>query len=264
MSHARPWLSSPPAIIGIVLFALAFAACETDKERIDAQNAAARTAEAAATTPAADDIDDEPTSVANDEPRDVSVFDLRVGDCLTEDAILVGESDALGEATQTEVIDCASLDAYARVSKLHLLDDGDETEYPGDDAMIAVAEAQCATPGQPYTYYTPTQSSWVLGDRAITCIETTVFAYRIGSCVAGNDEGYRVLPCDVESHRVFGDVVRIIDVTADYGPAATLPEDAVWDEIFDVECSADADYFLYPTEDTWAEGDRLLICVQTR
>jgi hypothetical protein len=264
MGQITPFLLPRLAAAPVIALTLLLAGCDSDKERIDRQNEAARTA-AAEQTASGEDDDPEPTRDVDSDPRDVSVFDLRVGDCLTEDAIFAGDpEDEFGEETETQVVDCGSIDAFGRVAKLHLIDAGDDADYPGDDAMIAIAEEECLTPGQPYTYYTPTRQSWDEGDRAITCIETTVFAYDVGSCVSGEDDGYRVLPCDVEEDLIFADVVRIVDVSAEYGPDALLPEETYWDEVFDRDCADDADFFLYPTAETWDTGDRLVVCVLTR
>jgi hypothetical protein len=50
---------------------------------------------------------------------------------------------------------------------------------------------------------------------------------------------------------------------AEHGPDAPLPEDTLWDTIFDEQCSADADFVLFPTAESWELGDRLVVCVLT-
>jgi hypothetical protein len=262
MNRIRVPLLARIAVAPALALALSFAACESDKERIEDQNNAARTAAAEET---ADDPEPEetaePTRDASTRPRSVSVFDLRAGDCLTEDALSTEDGE---EQERTEIVDCNTADAYGRVSKLHLIEGDADADFPGDEAILAIAEAQCATPGLPYTYFTPTEVSWSQGDRAITCIESAAFNYVVGSCIGGEPDDFRVLPCDLDGDRIFGDVVRIVDVTADHGPEAPLPPDTLWDEIFTSQCASDADYFLFPTADTWEFGDRLVICVLTR
>jgi hypothetical protein len=232
---------------------LAATGCRSDEERISGQNSAARTAIAGGNEPG-------PTREIDGDSRRVSVFDLRVGDCLAEDAVYAdADEDEFSESETIAIVECDGTDVAGRVSKFHLFEE--DTDYPGEDQVIKLAEEVCNTPGQPFTYFFPTGESWRQGDRTITCIETTAFAYEVGACIGGEDVGYVVVPCDADG--VYGDVVRVIDVTADYGPDAPLPEDTLWDTIFDEQCSADADFVLFPTAESWELGDRLVVCVLT-
>jgi len=101
----------------------------------------------------------------------IDVFDIVVGDCLTDSAI-EGELDTVVR------VDCAephAREAYASIA----LDDGD---YPGDDAVEDSALTECTTAfaefvGLEYNASVlefamiyPTAGSWDGGDREITCL----------------------------------------------------------------------------------------------
>jgi hypothetical protein len=230
------------ALVALGMLALILTtACTTDKERIAAQNEAARTQ----------------TPEARSDFGRASVFELRAGDCITEESAM-----SEGEETESvEVVRCDDEDAAARVTKLHLIPAGDDAPYPGDEESIALAEEVCAT-ATPYTYLTPVRESWVQGDRTITCIEFLGFNYAVGSCIGPEEDGHLVVPCTRSD--VFGDVTGLIDVSDQYAPDAPFPPQDVLDGIVERDCALEDDYYLFPSEDTWAAGDRLMICVTTR
>ena len=110
----------------------------------------------------------EETTGAGD-PADV--FTIKVGDCLND-------GSATGEVSEVPTVDCAEphdSEAYASI----IIDDGD---FPGDEALVAQAEAECGaafsdfvgidfeSSSLSYAYYYPTESSWASGDREILCL----------------------------------------------------------------------------------------------
>ncbi len=102
---------------------------------------------------------------------DTDAFAIAVGDCLND-----GNLD--GEVTTVPTIDCAQphdSEAYASI----LIEDG---PYPGEDAILAQADADCQTAfndfaginydqsALDFSYYYPTEGSWGSGDREILCL----------------------------------------------------------------------------------------------
>lgn len=87
-----------------------------------------------------------------------SLFDLSVGDCINY--------PSSGELlTQVERVDCAE-PHDGEVADILTMPDGD---YPGDDAVFEYADANC--PAETDFELTPTEESWSIGDREITCID---------------------------------------------------------------------------------------------
>lgn len=105
------------------------------------------------------------------EPSSISVFDIRVGDCLER-----VESDA--ETSSLDAVPCADRHRGEAISVLSL-PDGD---YPGDEAVFAAGNRRCSRAlaeqvpdarrqGIEDFYLYPTQTSWEeQDDREIVCI----------------------------------------------------------------------------------------------
>jgi hypothetical protein len=106
------------------------------------------------------------------EPNDqTDAFALEVGDCLDDDA-LRGEVQTVPTVACTEPHD----------SEIYASHQLELSPYPGNEAIIAQAEALCETSfevfvGVPYldspldySFYHPTQQSWVTGDREVLCV----------------------------------------------------------------------------------------------
>ena len=107
------------------------------------------------------------------EESEIDIFSLKVGDCLTEEALTGGE-------TQTApVVPCDEPHPYEVYHEFEL-EDG---EYPGTDAIYDVAVEGCeavfntfvgidwSESTLDYTWFEPTQQSWEqANDRLIQCI----------------------------------------------------------------------------------------------
>jgi hypothetical protein len=106
------------------------------------------------------------------EPNDLTdAFALQLGDCLNDEA-LRGEVQTVPTVACTEPHD-------GEIYASHQLE---ASPYPGNEAIIAQAEALCETSfdvfvGLPYldspldySFYHPTQQSWVTGDREVLCV----------------------------------------------------------------------------------------------
>jgi hypothetical protein len=226
---------------------LLLGACSSDdKERIEAQNTAAA-GEGGSVTPRSGE-------------GYISVFDLREGDCLTDD---VGGEGELEETGSVRVVACDSPEASGQVSALYLMSEAADEPYPGTEVVETRAEQECAVPGGLFTYLIPLPDSWDAGDRTITCITALGFDYAIGDCVADADAAHRITDCAGDA--VFGEIAGLIDLAPEYAAGAPYPGEAQFDEVFSTRCApSGADYYLFPTEDTWIYEDRLVVCITTR
>ncbi|MFC7305076.1 DUF4190 domain-containing protein [Streptomyces monticola] len=114
------------------------------------------------------------TDAAEESQKNGTTFTLKVGECFNSPT---GKLE--GETTDIDVVDCDGAhdgEAYGTFR----LDDG---SYPGETRIAQIAEDKCApladsyfgdpdsAPGNIYDYYFyPTQESWSLGDREVTCL----------------------------------------------------------------------------------------------
>lgn len=102
---------------------------------------------------------------------ETSVFDLEVGDCFS----------ATGDTIETiSVVPCDEAHIYEAFDVVRMPGD-DEEPYPGDEAVLAFADAECRGPfedyvGVPYlnsrfflTPVTPSEETWARGDRDVVC-----------------------------------------------------------------------------------------------
>lgn len=115
-----------------------------------------------------------PTPTPTGDPTngtETDAFAIAVGDCLND-------GNVEGEVSTVAVIDCAEphdREAYLSIQ----VDDG---KYPGEDAILAQAKADCLTGFNSFaginydqstlsfSYYYPTEGSWGNGDREILCL----------------------------------------------------------------------------------------------
>lgn len=121
-----------------------------------------------------------PAIEANAE--DVDVFELAVGDCLTD--------DTEGQVSENTKVDCATPHA-SEVYHLFNLPDGDMPqadvmENAGQQGCLAAFEAYVGLDfdSSEYTISTlqPTEGSWSQGDREVVCLLTT----QDGSTITGS------------------------------------------------------------------------------
>ena len=98
-------------------------------------------------------------------------FAVQVGDCL-DDAALIGEVRTVATVACSDPHD----------SEIYASHELQQSPFPGLDAIVVQAEALCRSSfdtfvGEPYlqspyafTFYHPTQPSWVSGDREVLCV----------------------------------------------------------------------------------------------
>ena len=130
-------------------------------------------------------VTNNPIDLDPSDGTDTDVFTIKVGDCLND-------GGSSGEVSSVPTIDCAEphdSEAYASI----MIPDGD---YPGEDAVLTQADAECAAEFASYVgiayeestlgfaYYYPTAQSWESGDREILCL-----VYDPAGQVTGSLEG---------------------------------------------------------------------------
>jgi Septum formation len=110
------------------------------------------------------------TTETTEQPADESVFDVAVGDCLSE--------EVTGDVTEVPIVPCDQ----PHQSEVYFIYTIEEDAFPGRDGLDAIIEEQCLPQfesfvGVPYlqseievTTLEPTDESWDLGDRELVCM----------------------------------------------------------------------------------------------
>lgn len=106
------------------------------------------------------------------EPEDQNVFDIKVGDCITD-------TDADGQVQSVPTVACSQPHSYEVFHEFELTG----SKFPGDDGILPDVQRECyGKPfeefiGRPYDksslevmYLSPTQMSWDGGDRLVSCM----------------------------------------------------------------------------------------------
>lgn len=181
-----------------------------------------------------------------------SVYDLEVGDCIvppdtTSDEELVGS---------VESVDCSEPHDGEVTAVFDL--DLDVDEYPGADRVSELALEGC--PDKSSTVLYPSEESWGEGDREAVCILESIFDLNEGDCInyptgtAGEVlSGVKRLDC-ADPHDA--EVIGLLDM-----PDGDFPgEDEATDYAL-ANCPAEFDNFLGPTEESWSQGDREIVCL---
>ncbi|MFD2675322.1 septum formation family protein [Gulosibacter bifidus] len=120
--------------------------------------------------------DDTPVDTGGDspfeEPEDQNVFDIKLGDCITDAA-------AEGEVQSLPTVACSQPHSYEVFHEFDLTGD----KFPGESGMEADILDQCY--GKPFEdfigksydsssldvlYLSPTATSWAQGDRRVSCL----------------------------------------------------------------------------------------------
>ncbi|CAL9345522.1 hypothetical protein SUDANB106_00364 [Streptomyces sp. enrichment culture] len=136
------------------------------------------------------DVVDSAKNGATKVARQRSVFSLSTGDCYNPNSEKIE-----GEALAIELVPC---DEPHRGQVVGEFDIEEKGEFPGDEAVTAIADERCpaeagefapdtwALPeGVGLSYYTPTAESWATGDRAVSCTYTKESGEFTGSLKAG-------------------------------------------------------------------------------
>ena len=109
------------------------------------------------------------------ENGDADVFALRVGDCFDNED---GSSSIEGEVSSIPVVPCDE----PHDNEAYYSFDLEGTEYPGDDAITTAGDEGCydqydnfvginyESSTLYYSFISPTEQSWLQGDREILCL----------------------------------------------------------------------------------------------
>lgn len=181
-----------------------------------------------------------------------SVYDLEVGDC-----IVPPDTTSEGEGVATvDSVDCSEPHDGEVTAVFDL--DIDADEYPGEEQVYGLALDGC--PDKLSTVLYPSEESWGEGDREAVCILESIFDLNEGDCInyPGETEGevlggVKRLDCSEEHD---AEVIGLVDV-----PEGDFPGDEEVDNYASANCPSDFDNFLGPTEDSWAQGDREIVCL---
>lgn len=99
------------------------------------------------------------------------VFSIKVGDCLNDGGVT-------GTVGKVPIVECTA----AHDSEAYSSANAPDGDFPGDEGVGQLAEAQCGPAFEQfigltydqsaydYTYYVPTKESWAAGDRVLMCI----------------------------------------------------------------------------------------------
>ncbi len=162
--------------------------------------------------------------------------DLQVGDCVVV-TIAIGSAVA---------VDCSE----PHDGKVTALFQIEGAEFPGEEAVLREVEQGCSDSP---TFLYPTKATWNLQrDREVVCIIDVAFDLEVGDCLIYAETLQRVScskPHDAE-------VIDAFDM-----PGTTYPGDNAVGEYGQQNCPVDTDQYLFPVEETWAIGDRLIVCL---
>jgi hypothetical protein len=90
--------------------------------------------------------------------------------------------------------------------------------------------------------------------------DTSVFDLREGDCIGSVKDGYletvEKMSCD--RAEATNRVTNLFTVSVD----GSYPSEAYFDEQYVLYCDINAAYYLWPSEDSWAVGDRTIICLE--
>lgn len=171
-------------------------------------------------------------SAVQDSETGSEPSDLKVGDCVL-----------LPEAT---VVGCSEPHAGEVVNVFSIKGD----QYPGDDAVLREVDEGCPAI---FTATYPTRTSWnQLGDREVVCIRTASLNLEFGDCIIYSGR-VQWVSC---SRAHDAEALDTFEVAGTTFPG----EDAIADYA-EQNCPAHANWYLYPTEETWSVGHRAITCL---
>lgn len=261
------WLrASRATLLFLVISGGAVAGCSgSDEESIERQNEAAGPARTGTPGPPQGRTLDEPTPDIErpgregpplGESREESVFDLRVGDCI------LGDLDA---ATQVELSTVTLVNCASPEAKFLLLDaftvEPAEGPWPGQpyiDEQLGLCPVQTTLP------LYPTAESWEQGDRTIQCFDDltqeSVFELAAGDCFS-HEGGGEVIAVTIEDCSSATATYQVLDAFIVENSEGPWPGQAYIDEQAAFWCPLQTDNYLGPIEESWARGDRTVLCI---
>lgn len=244
-----------------LLIALFSLACETDAQRIREANKAAQQSKRTPTPEATSTPSPTPSAMA----ATMSVFDVRDGDCLSFLGALDFQDTVRLE--EVELVECSG-PWEARVLSSFVIDL--ESPYPGEDYFMSQWREQCDRRSTLPIY--PLPESWALGDRTVNCLQerfgqaepsdSVVLHSRVNTGECFNDvlasEGIAVelVPCTNANW------TRRVLNTFDVPVGGPYPGESYFAQQAEARCNLRYEYYVYPIPETWAYGDRSILCLQ--
>lgn len=253
-------------LIGVMALAslVLLAACESDADRIRSVNEADRTQTASsAATPTLT-----PLSAATPTPTPLSAkidtVDIQDGDCI---------DSTLGQGVSIEsvvIVPCSGSWEYRVLSSFTV---PDSQNYPGEDHLNLVATERCDRRSTFFLH--PTSESWALGDRTNNCLQES-FGLST-SDPAKLDRLASTLRLDVgecftEAPETGGLLVEVVDCSGNWeyrvlssiavADSAQYPAEDHFISLASERCDRRFAQSLFPTSESWQQGDRTLSCLQ--
>jgi len=237
-------------LLSVVFSTLSILNCTSDAQRIRDSNEAARQSQESNLATA--------TSLPASEV--ISIFDVRDGDCILD----------LEEGFDLElmtIVPCSN-QGDGRVTSSFLIQG--ESRLPSVVDFDRMFLERCDRKANFFLF--PTQDSWNEGDRTIICIQES-FGHsenlnlldnavgndtlQVGECFNEWPDFVELLPCSEQSEYLVTDVFNVDRV----GPYP--PEDYFSDEAVRI-CNPLFDWYYSPSPETWAIGDKEIICFSDR
>ena len=257
MQSQNSWLRLM-AVAGLACVFL-FAACESDADRIREINEADRT-QAASSSPTAT-----PTPLS----AEIDLVDIQDGDCI---------DSTIEEGVTIEsvvIVPCSGAWQYRVVNSFTV---DNSNDYPGEDFFVRLAIERCDRRYTDFLY--PLRESWesfwgLLAHREVDCLQqsfglSAVDPQRLDRLVGL--ERLNAAECYNDAPETGGLLVELVDCSGDWeyrvlssftvADAPSYPGEDHFDLLASEQCDRRFAYFLYPTSETWALGDRTISCIQ--
>ena len=193
--------------------------------------------------------------------RLVSLDSVEPGECYSE----APETDGI----LVELVDCSGPWEFRVLGTFRVDGQGD---FPGDSYFDRIAYENCDR-RYSFTLY-PTPESWILGDRAVSCLQQSfglsvtdparldrligLYAVDLGECYSEAPETDWLLVEMVDCSGAWEyQVVKVFKVPWD----GEYPGSDYFEQQVDSECG-ETDYFLEPSRWTWDLGNRVVQCIR--
>ncbi len=250
LTSAAPQLGFTSGRMGILalMLLLTAAGCTSDAENIRATN------EAAATPP----VTSTPLSA------EIGSTEIQDGDCITS-------SLPEGVDIESVVIVPCSADWQYRALGSFEVDDFDR--YPGEASFQQRAFREC---DRRFTYTLfPTEDSWRLGDRKVTCLQnsfglSTTDPARLDRLITNNR--LEVDECFNEASEYDDALVEVVSCSGEWqyrilnafpvDDVSRYPGEGLFAQRAYSECDRRYTFLLFPTAESWSLGDRKVTCLQ--
>ena len=224
------------------------AACNSDAQRIRDINQAYATP-SATTTPISAEIDS---------------VEIQEGDCI---------NSTLLEGVDIESVVIVPCPGAWQYRALNTFDITDADDYPGQNYFLRQAHEKC---DRRYSLYLrPSPESWAVGDREVVCLQesfglSTTGKARLDRLVG--TQGVRLGECLNDAPETDGLLVEVVDCSGEWqyralsafeiADSGRYPGEDHFNQSAYERCDKQYTRFLFPDTDSWAIGDKTVICLQ--